>query len=134
MPDLKHKLYLIVMLALTFCFGMSSGFAHTEELNEEKKPVARNSQVTDNNDNAKQEDKRDEFVLDEILIEAVIDKPNVAILPSLELGDLGDILFIDRSFEEELKAVPRGLFVVDDKAEQKKSIERLKTLLKQKRK
>ena len=132
MPDLKRKLNSRLILASVFCFGIISGLTQTEAANEEKKAVQKPTQVTD--ENAKKEDKGDEFVLDEILIEAVIEKPNVAILPTLELGDLGDILFIDRSFEEELKTVPRGLFVMDDKAEQKKNIERIRTLLKQKRK
>ncbi|MCG8606479.1 hypothetical protein MJD09_16030 [bacterium] len=130
MSDFKHRLYPILLLIFVFCIGIISGFAQTAEAKKENKTFP----VTEEDEKETKEASGEDFVLDEILIEAVIEKPNVAILPTLELGDLGDILFIDRSFEEELKAVPRGLFFVDDKTERKKNIKRLKALLKQKRK
>jgi hypothetical protein len=47
-----------------------------------------------------------EFILETIRIEAIIEKPNVALIPKKLETDVGDIPFSRRSFDEELKASP----------------------------
>ena len=53
-----------------------------------------------------------EIELMEITIEAVIEKPRVAILPKRVEPELGEMEFIDRSFEEELK---KGLYEIENR-------------------
>ena len=48
-----------------------------------------------------------EIMLEEIKIEAIIETPSVAIMPKRAKPELGKMEFMDRSFENELKAVPK---------------------------
>ncbi|NIR51375.1 hypothetical protein GWO43_22590 [candidate division KSB1 bacterium] len=74
-------------------------------------------------------DVTEEIVLDEIFIEAVIEKPNVAILPARVETDYGDVEFIDRSFKHELKEGPDRLLFMDAEFELAKKLEKLKEIL-----
>jgi len=56
--------------------------------------------------------KSAEIELIEITIEAEIEKPRVAILPKRIEPELGEMEFIDRSFENELKQGPRQPFLI----------------------
>ncbi len=71
----------------------------------------------------------DELVLEEIHIEALIEKPNVAILPARVETDFGEVQFIDRAFAPELKQVPSRLWL-DLDSEVAARVEKLKALLK----
>ncbi len=56
-----------------------------------------------------------EMVLDDILIEGKLDRPNVTILPTRERLDLPEVGFVERSFELEMKALPeKDLFFKKD--------------------
>ncbi|MBN1349673.1 hypothetical protein JXJ21_09705 [candidate division KSB1 bacterium] len=48
-----------------------------------------------------------EISLDEIVIQAVVEKPRVSILPKRVEPDLSKAEFVDRSFENELKQIPK---------------------------
>jgi len=133
MFGLKGRSVVIVMFILAFCLRAQVGSAQTDSSDSKKQKAEETAEALQRSEGAGTDEGSD-MVLDEILIEALIEKPNVAILPSRKLGSLEGIEFINRSFEKELKAVPRGLFVVDRKAEQRKSIERLKAILKQQKK
>lgn len=61
--------------------------------------------------------KSNEIELIEITIEAEIEKPRVAILPKRIEPELGEMEFIDRSFEKELKQGPRQPFLIEKKRE-----------------
>ena len=78
--------------------------------------------------------KAGEFVFDDILIEAIIEKPNVAILPTRRLKKLDEIDFINRSFATELKAVPEKGFLFDGEFERTKKIKSIKEVLKKRKK
>jgi hypothetical protein len=71
----------------------------------------------------------EEIVLEEIFIEAVIEKPNVAILPTREMPDFKELDFMDRSFEQELKALPEKLMLFKSELETFKKTEKMKKLL-----
>ncbi|UCE05891.1 MAG: hypothetical protein JSW07_20250 [bacterium] len=76
-----------------------------------------------------------EIELVEINIEAVIEKPRVAILPKRVEPQLGEVEFIDRSFEKELKTAPDKPMIMDNRLFVPKKIEDLKQkLLKKKKK
>ncbi|MEE4310791.1 MAG: hypothetical protein V2J62_02880 [candidate division KSB1 bacterium] len=67
-----------------------------------------------------------EIELMEITIEAVIEKPRVAILPKRVEPELGEMEFIDRSFEEELKKGPKSPFLLKGEARKPFKIQQLK--------
>ncbi|MFQ5707610.1 MAG: hypothetical protein ACE5HO_09195 [bacterium] len=73
--------------------------------------------------------KLQEMVLEEIFIEAVIEKPNVSILPAREKPDFEEIEFVNRSFEQELKAGPEKLILLESELSSVKKIEKLKKIL-----
>jgi hypothetical protein len=70
-----------------------------------------------------------EIELIEINIEAVIEKPRVAILPKRVEPELGEMEFIDRSFEKELKKAPDKPIIIDNRLFIPKMIEDLKQKL-----
>lgn len=70
-----------------------------------------------------------EIELLEIKIEAVIEKPRVAILPKRVEPELGAMEFVDRSFEKELKKAPENLMIRDSRLFVPKKIEDLKQKL-----
>jgi len=70
-----------------------------------------------------------EIELLEINIEAVIEKPRVAILPKRVEPELGEMEFINRSFENELKQAPTKPMVMDNRLFVPKKIEDLKQKL-----
>ncbi len=51
----------------------------------------------------------------EINIEAVIEMPSVAILPKRIEPELGEVKFVERSFEKELKQAPEKLMIIDNR-------------------
>lgn len=76
-----------------------------------------------------QVDTIQEMILEEIYIEAVIEKPNVSILPTRVKPEFEDLEFIDRSFKHELKAAPEKLMLLESELETVKKIEKLKKIL-----
>lgn len=79
---------------------------------------------------AKNNQASDELILDDILIEAVIEKPNVTILPTRKSKKLGEIDFISRSFAKELKAIPEKSFLFEENFGNINIANHLKTILK----
>lgn len=71
----------------------------------------------------------EEIVLEEIYIEAVIEKPNVAILPTREKPDFGEIEFVNRSFEYELKAPPDRFMLLSRELYSAKKLREVKKIL-----
>lgn len=54
------------------------------------------------------EGKKNEIVLDEILIEGRVEKPNVTILPNRATAPFEESAFPERSFAAEIQALPPG--------------------------
>lgn len=67
-----------------------------------------------------------DIILDEINIDAVIEKPRVSILPKRIDPEFGEMEFVDRSFNKELKSVPQRLMIEDGRLFQPNKIKRFK--------
>ena len=72
------------------------------------------------------------MVLDAILIQGVVEKPNVAILPTREKPDFGETEFFNKTFEKELKYLPPRVFFFDSNFDKIEHKERIKQILKKK--
>lgn len=79
-----------------------------------------------------QKEKTGEMVLDAILIQGVVEKPNVAILPTREKPDFGETEFFNKTFEKELKYLPPRVFLFDSNFDKIEHKERIKQILKKK--
>jgi len=77
---------------------------------------------------------REEVELEAIAIEAIIEKPNVNIIPRRLEPELEEVEFVERSFDRELKEVPRDLLLLDDDLDRVARLEGLKKLLEKKKK
>ena len=73
-----------------------------------------------------------EIELMEITIEAIVEKPRVSILPKRMEPQLGEMEFIDRSFETELKEGPKQPFLIEERMITPLKIKKLKNKLKDK--
>lgn len=69
-----------------------------------------------------------EVELDEIAIEAVIEKPNVDIIPKRIKPDFEEMREFERSFARELKSVSKDLLLQDDTIEQPQKVDGLKKI------
>ncbi len=75
-----------------------------------------------------------EFELGEIIIEAVVERPNVDIFPKRIKVDMEEIAFIDRTFEHEIKEIPKNLLLYDEELDSAKRLTRLRAILKKRQK
>jgi len=75
-----------------------------------------------------------EMELESISIEAIIEKPNVDIIPKRVEPELEEVEFVERSFDRELKEVPKDLLLLDDDLDRVARLEGLKKLLEKKKK
>ncbi|MCR4438521.1 MAG: hypothetical protein QHJ34_05725 [bacterium] len=71
----------------------------------------------------------EEEILPPILIVTVVEKPSVAILPKRVKPEFKTPLFVERSFERELREVPSGLTGFQEELESAKKIKRLQKLI-----
>lgn len=77
---------------------------------------------------------KEEMELEAIAIEAIIEKPNVDIIPKRVMPDLEEVEFVERSFDRELKEVPKDLLLLDDDLDRVAKLEGLKKLMEKKKK
>lgn len=75
-----------------------------------------------------QKDVIDEYILETISIEAVIEKPSVALIPRKIQTDVGELPFKIRSFDKELKGKPDILLEVTKKLEAAKKVKKIEKL------
>jgi hypothetical protein len=75
-----------------------------------------------------------EMELEAIAIEAIIEKPNVDIIPKRVAPNLEEMEFVERSFDRELKEVPKDLLLLDDDLDHVAKLEGLKKMLEKKKK
>ena len=71
----------------------------------------------------------EELELEEIAIQAVIEKPNVDIIPKRVKPTFEEMRFIDRSFSHELKQIPKDLLLLGDELDQPKKVDALKKVI-----
>jgi hypothetical protein len=72
--------------------------------------------------------------LETITIEAVIEKPNVDIIPKRLEPELEEVEFVERSFDRELKEVPKDLLLLDDDLDRATKLDGIKKHLENKKK
>ncbi len=75
-----------------------------------------------------------ETELETIAIEAVIEKPNVDIIPKRLEPELEEVEFVERSFDRELKEVPKDLLLLDDDLDRATKLDGIKKHLENKKK
>jgi hypothetical protein len=75
-----------------------------------------------------------ETELEAIAIEAVIEKPNVDIIPKRIEPELEEVEFVERSFDRELKEVPKDLLLLDDDLDRAAKLDGIKKHLENKKK
>jgi hypothetical protein len=75
-----------------------------------------------------------EMELESISIEAIVEKPNVDIIPKRVEPELEEVEFVERSFERELKEAPKDLLLLDDDLDRVAKLEGLKKVLEKKKK
>lgn len=127
----KPFMFLIIFLLVFGYFELGRTQATQQKMDTTKSSVSADSaRVIPNIVN-----ETGEIELLEINIEAVIEKPRVAILPKRVEPQLGEMEFVDRSFEKELKKMPDNPMVMDNRLFVPQKIENLKQkLLKNKEK
>ncbi|MGH7451579.1 MAG: hypothetical protein ACRENG_09565, partial [bacterium] len=76
----------------------------------------------------------EDMELEAIAIEAIIEKPNVDIIPKRVTPDLEEVEFVERSFDRELKEVPKDLLLLDDDLDRVAKLEGMKQMLEKKKK
>ena len=73
---------------------------------------------------------QEDVILEEIDIKGEIEKPRVSILPKRIEPELGELEFIDRSFENELKQGPEKPFLIKERVGAPVKVKKLKNKLK----
>ena len=120
---------IIISLAITKLLlgNVEIGYAQAsqQKIDSTKTSIKADTLQTSN----EQANFEDEIELLEINIEAVIEKPRVAILPKRVEPQLGEMEFINRSFEGELKKAPDKPMVMDNRLFAPQKIENLKQKL-----
>jgi hypothetical protein len=74
----------------------------------------------------KEEVAGDEIDLGTFSIQAVIEKPNVDIIPKRTEPDWEEARFLERSFGQELKEVPDELMLIDEELDRAQKLDTLK--------
>jgi len=76
----------------------------------------------------------EEMELESISIEAIIEKPNVDIIPKRLEPELEEVEFVERSFDRELKEAPKDMLLLDDDLDRVSKLEGIKKMLEKKKK
>ena len=124
------------------CFLPAVGLAQTKP--NKSKPAARpdttkaakNAKPGSSTNTTKPETAKasEELELESISIEAIIEKPNVDIIPKRLEPELEEVEFVERSFERELKEVPKDMLLLDDDLDRVARLEGIKKMLEKKKK
>jgi len=135
---MKKKIFVFALI----CFLPASGLAQTKP--SKPKPAA-TPDTTKAAKNAKPEPAApiakpdttkasEEMELESISIEAIIEKPNVDIIPKRLEPELEEVEFVERSFDRELKEVPKDMLLLDDDLDRVAKLEGIKKMLEKKKK
>ena len=121
------KILFLLFMVLLFITSNAYAQAQTDSTKSKK--------TTQAQDTTKAQKKPDipgigeELVLGEINIEAIIEKPNVDIIPKRKKPEIDEISLIDRSFEAEIKEVPKDFHLYDKELDEPKKLDKLKKIL-----
>lgn len=109
---------------LFLCFSLLIiSFVHAQEKSKTKvseKPASRTAQTG-------------EVKLDDLHLEALIEKPSVSVLPKRIEPDLEKVEFISRKFDRELKVIPEKLFDMHLEKNKVQKIREIEKILKKQR-
>lgn len=100
-----------------------------QKLNQERQPQGAKSApaaVPQGGAEKKEEAAAEELDLGTVSIQAVIEKPNVDIIPKRTEPDWEEMRFLERSFGRELKEVPEELMLIDEELDRAQKLEMLK--------
>jgi len=114
-----------ISIAVTLIFSLSL-FAISQE---NQNPETKNQPTQSDSTEIKRVTDFEEFVLETIRIEAVVEKPSVTLIPKRIETDVGDIPFGNRSFDRELKKMPKIISSYGRELENAKRIKKLKKML-----
>ncbi len=121
---LKFFIFLIIMVC---------PFISNAQNASEKKSVQSTTDTT-KSETLKKNVSYEEFVLETIRIEAIIEKPSVTLIPKKAETDVGDVPFGNRSFDSELKQKPLVITDYGKNYENPKRIKKLKEIIKKRKK
>ena len=102
----KFVIWALFVSALLFVSGLSA----QTDIKKNK-----TDEVADTTSRAPIVQLEGEIVLEEISIEAVIEKPRVSIVPKRLNPEFGELELINRSFDHELKSFPQKPLIKDDR-------------------
>jgi len=130
------NIFVILIVSLVIVFGcFETGVTQsTKQQPDTTATVIKADSLNKNNELNEGQNIEREIILSEINIEAIVEKPRVAILPKRVEPEFGEIQFINRSFESELKAVPQKSMILDNRLFVPQKIESYKQLLLRKKK
>ncbi len=124
LKNISRLTFLLLSLAIA---SAGAAQANSEEKEDEKKEKKKTEKV---DQEKKDQQKNDEMVLGEINIEAVVEKPNVDIIPKRQKPILGELMKLDRSFAKEIKSLPKEFFLFDEELDAPKKLGKIEMALK----
>jgi hypothetical protein len=120
----------LMFLLFNFCYAQDTTrvIADTLKQQDSVKVVQDTTKIAPKKVNV--EKASGEVELTEITIEAVVEKPRVALMPKRLEPELGEMEVLDRSFENELKKGPDKPLLIDDGANVPSKIKKVQKKLK----
>ena len=125
-----HFKNMLCMLITLLCL-VANGFA--QQKSDSTATAKKHTQAQDSSATKTQAIAADELVLGEINIEAIIEKPNVDIIPKRKRPQLEEITLSARSFAKEIRAIPKDLQLYDKELDRPKKLDKLKKILTEKK-
>lgn len=127
---MKTKILVLAMMGCLPVFGLAQTKPHKAPPAKPDTVRAKQSTPPAKPDTAK---AAPEMELESISIEAIIEKPNVDIIPKRVEPELEEVEFVERSFDRELKEVPKDMLLEDD-LDRVAKLEGIKKMLEKKKK
>ena len=106
--NMRKMIVITALLSGVPLWGAFNAWAQ-EEAADTTSSMAEQDSAAEQDSTAEAVNPAQEMILETIHIEAVIEKPSVTLIPRKAETDVGDVPFLRRSFEEELKSKPKML-------------------------
>lgn len=136
--NMKKKIFVLALICCLPAVGLAQTkpnkpkpAAPTDLMKAAKNTKADSAAKATKPDTAK---ANEEMELESISIEAIIEKPNVDIIPKRIEPELEEVEFVERSFERELKEAPKDMLLLDDDLDRVAKLEGIKKILEKKKK
>lgn len=120
------------VLKIAVCVGVQ--FIAAAAVAQQKSDTTATRKVTQKQDSVRTRAQApagpvDEIVLGEINIEAIIEKPNVDIIPKRKRPELEEMSLSERSFAREIREIPKDLHLYDKELDEPKKLDKLTKIL-----